>query len=37
VLASVTGKPVKYGVAVGAAQEVYARTSAEWQQSVGVR
>ena len=37
VLASVTGQPVKYGAGVGAAQEVYARTSAEWQQSVGVR
>ncbi len=37
VLASVTGKPVEYGTAVRAAQEVYARSSAERQQSVGVR
>jgi aspartate aminotransferase-like enzyme len=35
VLASVTGKPVEYGAAVCAAQEVYARSSAE--QSVGAR
>lgn len=34
VFASVTGKPVKYGAAVGAAQEVYARSSAEDRQSV---
>ncbi len=37
VLASVTAKPVEYGVAVRAAQEVYARSSVERQQSVGVR
>ncbi len=37
VLASVTGKPVEYGAAVRAAQEVYARSSAERQQSVVVR
>ncbi len=37
VLASVTAKPVQYGAAVRAAQEVYARSSAERQQSVGVR
>jgi aspartate aminotransferase-like enzyme len=34
VFASVTGKPVKYGAAVGAAQEAYARSSAEDRQSV---
>jgi aspartate aminotransferase-like enzyme len=37
VLVSFTGGPVEYGAAVRAAQEVYARTSAERQQSVGVR
>ena len=37
VLASVTGKPVEYGAAVRAAQEVYARSSAEQRQSVGAR
>ena len=37
VLASVTAKPVEYGAAVRAAQEVYARSSVEQQQSVGVR
>ena len=37
VLASVTGKPVEYGAAVRAAQEVYARSSVARQQSVGVR
>ncbi|HLB89987.1 MAG TPA: hypothetical protein VJK29_20175, partial [Terriglobales bacterium] len=37
VLASVTAKPVEYGAAVRAAQEVYARSSAERQQSVGIR
>ena len=36
VLASVTGKPVKYGSAVRAAQEVYARSLAEKRQLVGV-
>jgi aspartate aminotransferase-like enzyme len=35
VLASVTGKPVKYGAAVRAAQEVYARSLAEKRQPVG--
>ncbi len=35
VLASVTGKPVEYGAAVRAAQEVYARSSAEKRQPVG--
>src|SRR3989441_1596954 len=37
VLASVTAKPVEYGAAVRAAQEGYARSSAERQQSVGIR
>ena len=37
VLASVTAKPVEYGAAVRAAQEAYARSSVERQQSVGVR
>ena len=32
VLASVTGKPVEYGAAVRAAQEVYARSLAEKRQ-----
>ena len=36
VLRSVTGKPVKYGAAVSAAQEVYARGLAEKRQPVGV-
>ncbi len=36
VLASVTGKPVNYGSAVRAAQEVYARSLAEKRQLVGV-
>jgi aspartate aminotransferase-like enzyme len=36
VLSSVTGKPVKYGAAVSAAQEVYARGLAEKRQPVGV-
>jgi aspartate aminotransferase-like enzyme len=35
VLASVTGKPVEYGAAVRAAQEVYARSLAEKRQTVG--
>jgi aspartate aminotransferase-like enzyme len=35
VLASVTGKPVNYGAAVRAAQEVYARSLAEKRQPVG--
>jgi aspartate aminotransferase-like enzyme len=35
VLASVTGKPVQYGAAVRAAQEVYARSAAEKRQPVG--
>ena len=35
VLASVTGKPVEYGAAVRAAQEVYARNLAERRQPVG--
>ena len=35
VLASVTGKSVEYGAAVRAAQEVYARSSAEKRQPVG--
>jgi aspartate aminotransferase-like enzyme len=35
VLASVTGKPVEYGEAVRAAQEVYARSIAEKRQPVG--
>jgi aspartate aminotransferase-like enzyme len=35
VLARVTGKPVEYGVALRAAQEVYARKLAETQQLVG--
>ena len=35
VLASVTGKPVEYGAAVRAAQEVYARSPAEKRQPVG--
>jgi aspartate aminotransferase-like enzyme len=35
VLASVTGKPVEYGAAVRAAQEVYARGLAEKRQPVG--
>ena len=35
VLASVTGKPVEYGAAVRAAQEVYARNVAEKRQPVG--
>ena len=35
VLASVTGKPVEYGAAVRAAQEVYARSAAEKRQPVG--
>jgi aspartate aminotransferase-like enzyme len=35
VLASVTGKPVEYGAAVRAAQEVYARSVAEKRQTVG--
>ena len=34
VLASVTGKPVEYGAAVRAAQEVYARSAAEKRQPV---
>jgi aspartate aminotransferase-like enzyme len=36
VLASVTGKPMKYGRAVAAAQEVYARSQAEKRQPVSV-
>jgi aspartate aminotransferase-like enzyme len=36
VLASVTGKPVEYGAAVRAAQEVYARSAADKRQPVGV-
>jgi aspartate aminotransferase-like enzyme len=36
VLASVTGKPVSYGAAVRAAQEVYARSLSEKRQPVGV-
>jgi aspartate aminotransferase-like enzyme len=35
VLTSVTGKPVQYGAAVSAAQEVYARSLAEKRQPVG--
>jgi aspartate aminotransferase-like enzyme len=35
VLASVTAKPAKYGTAVSAAQEVYARSLAEKRQPVG--
>ena len=35
VIASVTGKPVEYGAAVRAAQEVYARSVAEKRQPVG--
>jgi aspartate aminotransferase-like enzyme len=35
VLASVTGKPVQYGAAVRAAQEVYARSASERRQPVG--
>ncbi|MGA9798938.1 MAG: alanine--glyoxylate aminotransferase family protein [Terriglobales bacterium] len=35
VLASVTGRPVQYGAAVRAAQEVYARSAAEKRQPVG--
>jgi aspartate aminotransferase-like enzyme len=35
VLAGVTGKPVEYGIAVSAAQEVYARSLAEKRQPVG--
>src|ERR1700730_1825096 len=35
VLTRVTGKPVAYGAAVGAAQEVYARSIAERRQPVG--
>ena len=35
VLGSVTGKPVEYGAAVQAAQEVYARNAAEKRQPVG--
>ncbi len=35
VLASVTAKPVEYGAAVRAAQEVYARSAAEKRQPVG--
>jgi aspartate aminotransferase-like enzyme len=35
VLANVTGKPVEYGAAVRAAQEVYARSLAEKRQPVG--
>jgi aspartate aminotransferase-like enzyme len=35
VLANVTGKPVEYGTAVRAAQEVYARHAAEKRQPVG--
>jgi aspartate aminotransferase-like enzyme len=35
VLASVTGRPVEYGAAVRAAQEVYARSAAEKRQPVG--
>jgi aspartate aminotransferase-like enzyme len=37
VLASATGKPVEYGAAVRAAQEVYARGSAEKRQPAGAR
>jgi aspartate aminotransferase-like enzyme len=37
VLASVTGKPVEYGAAVRAAQEVYARSFSDRRQSVGAR
>jgi aspartate aminotransferase-like enzyme len=36
VLTSVTGKPVPYGSAVRAAQEIYARSQAERRQPVGV-
>jgi aspartate aminotransferase-like enzyme len=36
VLSSVTGKPVEYGAAVRAAQEVYARNATEKRQPVGV-
>jgi aspartate aminotransferase-like enzyme len=35
VLTSVTGRPVEYGIAVSAAQEVYARSLAEERQPVG--
>src|ERR1700738_5150664 len=35
VLASVTGKPVEYGAAVRAAQEVYARSASDKRQPVG--
>ena len=35
VLTTVTGKPVPYGAAVRAAQEVYAKRNAETQESVG--
>ena len=35
VLAAVTGKPVEYGMAVRAAQEVYARSLSEKRQPVG--
>jgi aspartate aminotransferase-like enzyme len=37
VLASVTGKPVEYGTAVRAAQQVYAKASEEERQMVGVK
>jgi aspartate aminotransferase-like enzyme len=36
VLGNVTGKPVEYGTAVRAAQEIYARSAAEKRQPVGV-
>jgi len=36
VLTSVTGKPVPYGSALRAAQEIYARSQAERRQPVGV-
>ena len=36
VLGNVTGKPVEYGAAVRAAQEVYARSLSEKRQPVGV-
>jgi aspartate aminotransferase-like enzyme len=35
VLASVAGKPVEYGAAVRAAQQIYARSLSEKRQSVG--
>ena len=35
VLSRVTGKPVEYGAALSAAQEVYARSLAEKRQPVG--